>query len=72
MVDPSVRTVNVTTAGTLSQLIRSDDKYSITELTITGPLNGDDLLLIREMAGSDIKGVPTVIAIYSLWQVIMV
>jgi hypothetical protein len=59
MEDPSVRTVNVTTAGTLSQSITSDDMFSITELTITGPLNGTDLRLIREMAGSDIKGVPT-------------
>ena len=59
MEDPSVRTVNVTTAGTLSQSISSDDMSSITELTITGPLNGTDLRLIREMAGSDIKGVPT-------------
>ena len=59
MVDPSVRTVNVTTAGTLSQSISSDDKYSITELTITGQLNGNDFALLRAMAGNDMKGVPT-------------
>ena len=59
MVDPSVRTVNVTAAGTLSQSISSDDMSSITELTITGQLNGTDLRLIREMAGNDYLGQPT-------------
>ena len=52
-------TKNVTTAGTLSQLISDDEKFTITDLTITGQLNGIDLCFIREMAGSDYNGVPT-------------
>ena len=47
---------NVATAGTLSQLISNDEKFKITDLTITGQLNGTDFRLIREMAGSDYQG----------------
>lgn len=57
--DNIVETINVATAGTLSSLISDEDKFNITDLTITGNLNGADLLFIREMAGSDVKGVPT-------------
>jgi len=56
---PSVRTINVETAGTLSSKISDDEKFKITDLTITGQLNGIDLRFIREMAGSDYNGVPT-------------
>ena len=35
-------TVNVATAGTLSKFISSKKKYQITNLTITGYLNGTD------------------------------
>ena len=61
MEDPSVRTVNVATAGTLSDLISNDDvdPLTITDLTITGQLNGTDLRLLREMAGNDYLGQPT-------------
>ena len=52
-------TVDVTTAGTLSTLIPADQKYTITSLTVTGDLNGDDLLVLREMSGRDLKGDPT-------------
>ena len=45
------RSVNVTTAGTLSALISSTDKNLITDLTLSGNLNGSDILFIREMAG---------------------
>ena len=45
------RTINVTTAGTLSDFISEDEKYQIEELTLTGKLNGDDIYLIRDMAG---------------------
>ena len=45
------RTINVATAGTLSELILEDEKYQIEELTLSGELNGDDIYLIRDMAG---------------------
>jgi len=38
-------------AGTLSTLVSSADKYSITDLTLSGYLNGTDIKFIREMAG---------------------
>jgi len=50
------KTVNVQTAGTLSSLIPTSDKYQITNLTVTGDLNGTDIRYIREMAGSDVDG----------------
>ena len=48
--------VNVETAGTLASQISDDDKYKITNLKITGKINGTDLKMIREMAGSDYQG----------------
>jgi uncharacterized protein YjdB len=47
---------NVATAGTLSQLISDSEKFTITELILTGNLNGTDFRLLREMAGSDYQG----------------
>lgn len=44
-------TVRVETAGTLSTLIQAKDKYLVTDLTLSGNLNGTDILYIREMAG---------------------
>ena len=44
-------TVNVATAGTLSDIIQSDKMYKITNLKITGNLNQDDFTHIRKMAG---------------------
>lgn len=49
----TAKTVNLTEAGTLSSYIDDNEKYQIEELTITGPLNGTDFLLIRDMAGND-------------------
>lgn len=51
--------VNVTTAGQLHELITDDEKFTITELTISGNLNGADIMLIREMAGVDSNGFTT-------------
>ena len=48
-------TVNVPTAGTLPSLISAEQKYSITDLTLTGEINGTDLVLLREMMGLDIE-----------------
>ena len=49
----------MTEAGTLGTFISDADKYTITELTVSGPLNGSDLRLIRDMAGSDHNRQPT-------------
>ena len=49
------KTLNVATAGDLSTLINETEKYEITNLTLTGNLNGDDIRCIREMAGSETK-----------------
>lgn len=50
--------INVVEAGTLSERIKSDLKYKITSLKLSGKLNIDDILYIREMAGCyyDTKG----------------
>jgi len=44
-------TIHVETAGTLPTLIAESKKYQITNLTLTGELNGTDIRYIREMAG---------------------
>jgi hypothetical protein len=46
--------VTVETAGTLKDLISSEEKYSITELKINGPINGTDIILLRDMSGIDL------------------
>lgn len=51
--DAETLTVNVETAGTLPTLISADQKNAIGSLTLTGSLNGTDILFIREMAGRD-------------------
>lgn len=54
-----VTSVNVTEPGTLSTIISQDQKFSITELTVTGYINGDDIGFIREMAGVSLSGYNT-------------
>ena len=44
--------VTTTAGGQLSSKIDPSEKLTITELSITGPLNGADILYIREMAGA--------------------
>lgn len=51
--------LHVETAGTLSTLIKESQKFQITDLTLTGSLNGIDIKCIREMAGKDIDGKET-------------
>lgn len=46
------RTIHLDEAGTLDQQISEEEKYNITDLTITGNLNGKDFILLRDMAGS--------------------
>lgn len=57
--DDDMLTVNLKETGTLSSFISDDEKYQITELKVTGPLNGTDLRLIRDMAGRDQSGLRT-------------
>ena len=47
------RTIHLKEAGTLDEFISSADKYEITELVLSGPINGTDLRLLRDMAGCD-------------------
>lgn len=48
--------LHVAPAGTLPDMIAANEKYLITNLTLTGELNGTDILFIREMAGRDVNG----------------
>lgn len=45
------RSVTLTTAGTLSSQIGSSEKYTIASLKVSGPINGSDVLLLRDMIG---------------------
>ena len=49
-------TVKLDKAGTLPNMIASSEMYKITNLKIVGKINGTDLRMIREMAGSDYYG----------------
>ena len=42
--------VSLDKAGTLSAKISSAEKYEITNLKISGPLNGTHFILLRDMA----------------------
>jgi len=48
--------IHVETAGTLNSLIPNSTKYLITDLTLSGKLNGTDIKFIREMAGYSTEG----------------
>lgn len=48
-------TLNVETPGSLSSMIASSRKSEITHLTLSGVINGSDILYIRNMAGAGIK-----------------
>lgn len=54
-----VKTFNVAVPGTLSQIIPDNEKSTITDVKITGKINGSDIVVIRNMAGRDKKGNPT-------------
>ena len=49
-------TIKLDKAGTLPDRIASSRKYKITNLKIIGEINGTDLRMIREMAGSNSNG----------------
>ena len=46
-------TIKLDSAGTLPDKIDSTEMYKITNLKIIGEINGTDLRMIRDMAGSD-------------------
>lgn len=46
------RVVHVETAGTLPTLISASEKYQITDLKLTGEINGTDAALLRDMGGA--------------------
>ena len=47
------KSVTLTQAGTLSSQITDAEKFNITELSVSGPINSTDILFIRQMAGTD-------------------
>lgn len=49
----NTKVITLEQPGTLSDFISASEKYSITNLTIVGPLNGYDLRLLRDMCGRD-------------------
>ena len=54
-------TVNLAQAGTLSKYITDDVKYTIDSLTIKGDVNGDDIILIKDMCGCGVERETTTI-----------
>lgn len=53
------KVVKVEKPGELSKQISPSEKFSITNLTVSGGINGADILCLREMAGRNIEGKPT-------------
>ncbi len=49
--DESIREVAVEQAGALGQLLPSTERLEIRKLKVSGTINGDDVLVLREMAG---------------------
>lgn len=43
--------INVAEAGSLASLVPADKKYSATSLKLSGNLNGDDVIALRDMCG---------------------
>ena len=50
------KSVTTTKTGELSSQIRGADRYKTKELTVAGPINGEDLKLVREMCVRDYEG----------------
>lgn len=49
------KTVHVATAGTLSNLLTSTEKASVTDLTVTGKLNGTDFNVLKTMGSGKLS-----------------
>ncbi len=45
--------VKVKQPGTLAQLVGEENKYRITDLTLRGAINNDDIRFLRDMCGQD-------------------
>ncbi len=56
MVSAQQKEVTLTEAGTLSEKIDAAQKYTITSLKVSGPINGTDVRFLREMAGTNVYG----------------
>lgn len=52
-------TIETETEGTLAEKISETDKWEVTELKVSGPLNAFDFRTLREMSGCDLMGEPT-------------
>ena len=53
------KTIHVEEAGSLMNKLTEEEMLSLTELKVTGNLNGTDILYIRAMGGSTIAGAKT-------------
>lgn len=51
--------LTVKTPGSLNELIAADEKYEVTELKLSGEINGTDMLFLREMAALTYDGTRT-------------
>lgn len=45
--------------GTLAEMVSEEDKWTVTELKVSGPINASDFITIREMCGASLYGAPT-------------
>lgn len=59
VIDGDSGEIHLAEAGLLSKFITTDNKNTIKSLKISGYLNGDDIKLLREMAGRDYTGEET-------------
>ena len=50
------KSVTTTKVGELASLIPEANRYNTKALTVAGPINGEDLKLVREMCGRDYEG----------------
>jgi len=53
------RTIHLSAAGTLPDLISEKEKYEIEELTLSGDINGTDIHFLRDMAGTNLDNMET-------------
>lgn len=49
------RTINVTIAGKLSTLLPQNERGYVVNLTLTGKLNGSDIIVLQDMASKNMK-----------------
>lgn len=50
------QSVVIVKPGTLEEIVGKENIYQFYELAVSGPLNGSDILILREMMGRDAKG----------------